>query len=248
MKKSKIKRTLFLARQGKLLTSFFSHFKHKILPRPEKILPRVPLSALVPDEVEEEIIPSENAVLDGNVSPEELQAISRVVKHYQPETLFEIGTFDGRTTVHLALNAGAKAKIYTLDLPAEGINTTALRIKTSDATFIQKEVSGREFLKRDKEKKQITQLFGDSAAFDFAPYEGKIDFVFVDGSHAYEYVYNDTAMALACLRGGKGIIMWHDYGWREVVRALNEMFTSGEELMKGLKHIEGTSLVFLHLN
>jgi len=30
---------------------------------------------------------------------------------------------------------------------------------------------------------KIQQLYGDSAAFDYTPYQGKIDFVFVDGSH-----------------------------------------------------------------
>ena len=41
-----------------------------------------------------------------------------------------------------------------------------------------------------------------------------MDFIFVDGSHSYDYVLNDSRKALSLLRGGKGIILWHDYpGW-----------------------------------
>jgi hypothetical protein len=48
------------------------------------------------------------------------------------------------------------------------------------------------------------------------------------------------------MRDGKGIIMWHDYGWREVVQALNEIYTENE-VLKNAKNIENTSLVFLKL-
>ena len=72
---------------------------------------------------------------------------------------------------------------------------------------------------------KITQLFGDSKSFDAAPYAGQCDLVFVDGSHAYSYVKNDTEKALAMTRPG-GVILWHDYrGPRRtkgVYQALNE--------------------------
>ena len=160
--------------------------------------------------------------------------------------MLEIGTFDGMTTLHLSMNADDYAKIYTLDLPREKINQTALRVKTGEKTFIDKDTPGRQFLKREEHAKRITQLLGDSAAFDFSFYESKLDFVFVDGSHSYEYVYNDTEVALKLMRDGKGIIMWHDYGWREVVQALNEIYTENE-VLKNAKNIENTSLVFLKL-
>jgi hypothetical protein len=60
-------------------------------------------------------------------------------------------------------------------------------------------------------------------------------------------VYNDTEVALKLMRDGKGIIMWHDYGWREVVQALNEIYTENE-VLKNAKNIENTSLVFLKLD
>ena len=72
-----------------------------------------------------------------------------------------------------------------------------------------------------------------------------MDFVFVDGSHSYEYVLNDTRVALNLLNNSKGIIMWHDYGWREVVRALNELYMNDPKL-NNLKHIADTSLVIFN--
>jgi hypothetical protein len=54
-------------------------------------------------------------------------------------------------------------------------------------------------------------LFGDSAAFDFSPFHGAIDFFFIDGAHSYEYVRSDTLNALRCCHAGS-VIAWHDFG------------------------------------
>jgi hypothetical protein len=65
--------------------------------------------------------------------------------------------------------------------------------------------------------------------------------VFVDASHAYSYVVNDTRLALALVRPG-GIVLWHDYvspaHCYGVWRALNEL---ARELP--LAHVARTSLV-----
>lgn len=90
---------------------------------------------------------------------------------------------------------------------------------------------------------RVKQLFGDSADFDFSPYE--VDFVFVDGSHAYEYVMSDSRRALAMLRNGRGLVLWHDYGeWEGVTRALNELHER-DVAFAGLRHVDGTTLAML---
>ena len=89
---------------------------------------------------------------------------------------------------------------------------------------------------------RITQLYGDSASFDFSPWYGQMDFVFVDGAHAYNYVVNDTNIALKLLNPRGGIIIWHDYGvWKGVTRALNELRENMPSLP--LVHIKDTSLI-----
>lgn len=192
----------------------------------------------------------EPAVANGNVSIFELLAIVLLVRTRQPRTLFEIGTFDGRTTLNLAANISSEARIHTLDLPSTGLDQTRFKVEAIEKEFIDKPVSGSRFLGRPEASK-ITQHYGDSAKFDFAPYIGQMDFVFVDASHAYEYVLNDSRIAFKLLRPGKGIILWHDYNqpewWPGVIRALDELYAGSPEFSR-LRQIEGTSFACLVAN
>jgi predicted O-methyltransferase YrrM len=177
---------------------------------------------------------------DGNVSLLELLVLARLVRELQPRRVFEIGTFDGRTTLALAMNAPDEAQIYTLDLPAD--TTTALAIERSERAFVDKPTSGARFIGTDCARK-ITQLFGDSATFDFSSYRAEL--VFVDASHAYEYVLNDSAKALAMLGDAPGVIVWHDYSeWSGVTRALDELATS-DARFSGVRWVQGTTLAVL---
>ena len=64
--------------------------------------------------------------------------------------------------------------------------------------------------------------------------------MFVDGSHAHDYVIADTETAFR-LVADKGMVIWHDYGvWDGVTRALEEIEASRH---LGLRHVRGTSLV-----
>ncbi len=210
--------------------------------RPRALLPRVQLSEVM--SLTADVHLEETSGVDGNVSLTELRCISNLVKHYKPSTVFEIGTFDGRTTLNMALNSPAAAKIYTLDLPAAQMNATKLAVAKDDKKYIDKAKSGQRY---SAASGKITQLYGDSAGFDFGPYQDSIDFIFVDGAHSYEYALNDSRIALKLLRGGKGIIVWHDYDtvyWPGVTKALNQLRSTNG--FQGLKHIDGTSLVYLH--
>jgi len=177
---------------------------------------------------------------DGNVSLLELLVLARLVRELKPQRVFEIGTFDGRTTLALAMNAPDDTQIYTLDLPPE--TPTALAIERSERAFVDKPRSGARFIGTDSARK-ITQLFGDSATFDFSSY--RTELIFVDASHAYEYVLNDSAKALAMLGDAPGAIVWHDYGeWPGVTRALDELAHS-DARFAGLRWVRGTTLAVL---
>jgi predicted O-methyltransferase YrrM len=235
------KRILYLIKNNLLFREIASHLKHSRHSNPEKILPVVSIRDLTDDSRPKM---AEQEIKDGNVTLLELECISKLVKYFKPDSIFEIGTFDGRTTLNMALNA-AGTKIYTLDLPKSEMSNTGLRIKSGDKKFISKEISGSRFIGTEHET-NITQIYADSAKFDYTPYENKMDFVFIDGSHSYEYVLSDTRHAMKLLRNGKGVILWHDYGWREVVQALNEYYEN-DPLFKNLKNIENTSLAILQL-
>jgi hypothetical protein len=174
--------------------------------------------------------------VDGNVTLLELIVLSRLV--HGARSVFEIGTFDGRTTVTLAANA-PDASVHTLDLPTGA--KTALQVTNDDRRYIDKPESGGR-IHGTAFAGRIKQLYGDSATFDFSRYEA--DFVFVDGAHTYDYVLSDSARATGMVRKRGGIVVWHDYGeWEGVTRALNELVLQTE--YSGIRHVAGTSLAVL---
>ena len=60
----------------------------------------------------------------------------------------------------------------------------------------------------------IVQHFGDSAKFDFSPFIGTCDLVYIYGAHSFGYVKNDTHAAFEIV-STKGAIVWDDY-WRRI--------------------------------
>ncbi len=174
---------------------------------------------------------------NGNVSPFELMCISAICSCYRPRTVVEIGTFDGNTTLQLALNSPPDSTVYTLDLP-DGFAAGELHTEAGELQFI----TGAHRVKRKYQGSpvayKVKQIFTDSARFDFQRLAG-IDLVFIDGSHSYAYVKNDTEKIWPALNKG-GIMIWHDYtpNWMGVWTYLNELSSRLE-----LKNIAGTTLV-----
>lgn len=182
---------------------------------------------------------------NGNVNLSEVAILAQAAADVQPgHEIVEIGTFDGRTALNLAVNARRDVGVTTLDLPAK--HPTAWAIEASERQYVDKRESGKRIRSCCPPWRayadRITQVFGDSATFDWSKLYGRAGLVFVDGSHAYDYVRKDseTALRLVCLGG---VVFWHDYGvWEGVTRALEEL----EARRKlGLRHIRGTSLVYL---
>jgi predicted O-methyltransferase YrrM len=213
------------------------------LPTQPPQLPQKTAAALFPQEMGLEL----HHIIgqDGNVSVIELAILAKAAKMLQPAEIFEIGTFDGRTTFNLAVNA-PQARVYTLDLPPTQADQTALSVESIERKYIEKPESGMCF-RGTKQAEKIEQLWGDSATFDFTPYEGRCDLIFVDGSHAYEYVLNDARIAQRLLSRRGGIIFFHDYGtrwWAGVTRALEELQKTNP-FYHDLTWIEGTSLAMV---
>lgn len=179
----------------------------------------------------------------GNVSLTELLVLADSIRKYSPRVLLEIGTFDGRTTLNMAANSADDAKIYTLDLPVQTLTETKWPLLTDEISAVGQYKRTLRFQGSDCEHK-IVQCFGDSATFDFSGFAEKVDFAFIDGSHQYDYVLNDTQKVLSVVKGKGSIVFWHDYAaWDDVTRALNEMYSSGQ--LRGLRHIKGTTLAYV---
>ena len=218
------------------------HFGYSYDTREKTDLPSVAASSLVPGGGLLDI--REIDAVDGNVNERELVTICRVVRSLNPRRIFELGTFDGRTTLNLAANASPDSEVYTLDLPRELIENSAGPIHAHEVRYADKNQSGARYAGSDVGHK-IRQLHGDSGTFDFSQYYDTIDLVFIDASHTYEYVINDSLHALKLLRGSRGIIVWHDYArWDGVTRAVNEL-RRVHSSFADVVAIEGTTLAYL---
>ena len=154
------------------------------------------------------------------------------MRYANPSVILEIGTFDGRTTVHLAENA-PHAEIFTIDL-----GTGIIEVPVQDAEILGDVFVGRWIA--DRQINGIHQLIGDSRTFDYESATGRsaVDFVFVDGDHSCESVAADSNQVFSILAEG-GLVIWHDYlTTAGVTEALNDLAQHHP-----LTHISGTSLV-----
>jgi len=217
----------------------FGFFPGRVKP----IIPCVPFASIMDENAP--IYLSRITLDRESMNCNEVVSIIYLLKKINPKKVFELGTFNGLTTLNMAINTAADAVVYTIDLPQAMIGDVKLQLEMSDKNYIRKAESGRLFKGKSYAKK-IVQLFGDTAQYDFSQFYGTIDMVFIDASHSYEYVKNDSLIALKLLRGKKGLILWHDYGgsWDGVTKALNELYTSDPDF-KNIQHIENTAFAYL---
>lgn len=158
--------------------------------------------------------------LFGETPSHDLLAICAIVRRLAPRRIFEFGTFTGSTTLAMILNAPSTTEIWTLDL-AFG-QRHAISGLNSWNRSIDDAVIGRSFT-GTKGSKRIHQLFGNSLKFDPQPFRARMDVVFIDASHGYRFVVNDTSKAFVMKSTG-GVILWHDYPTCEgVKRHLEEL-------------------------
>ncbi len=146
----------------------------------------------------------------GSVSPYELTVISRICRLLLPKVILEIGTFEGRTTLNMAINSPG-AEIFTVCLPPDKCSFQIGR-----------------FFAESPERARIHQILGDSRTLDYSRIPSP-DLIFIDGDHSYEGVLGDTRNAFRIL-SQKGAILWHDFDpchLGSVTAALGEIEKNG---------------------
>lgn len=162
----------------------------------------------------------------------EIITLAGIVHCKQPRIVFEFGTFDGKTTLHLALNTPPEAIIYTIDIVAGEFDLD------SSKGLMDRVTIGEAFL-NSPHKDKIVQITGDTRKIDYNQWRCQVDFVFVDADHSYDGVMFDSRAAFEMIRPG-GIVVWHDYLMiSDVTRALIEIGKT-----RDLVHLSETSLVF----
>jgi hypothetical protein len=170
----------------------------------------------------------------GGMPVQDLYATLRVAQWVKAAKIFEIGTFNGRTTAHLAVNT--PAEIYTLDLPRD-LAADLHDYNEEDQELVRSRDQIGTCYRGHNEDGRIQQLFGDSRTFDYGPYAGAMDLVIVDACHLYEFVVSDSRHAFDLL-GDSGAVLWHDFANSlDVTTAVCELAAQHT-----IFHIEGTWL------
>jgi len=196
---------------------------------------RVPV-VLYPDAAQEWFRPVASYTAD-------LISMCMLCQLLKPKTVLEIGTFHGAGALHWAGNA-PDAEVYTLDLPPA--SAPQLRTTEMDRSFVDGHAATRTmFFEGRAEAKRIHPLFGDSADFDFSPFFGKVNLLFIDGAHSYEYVRNDTLRGMKCCSPGS-VLAWHDYG-RVGFNGVSKWLHEFSRQSKTIYRVPGGSLAYTQL-
>jgi len=189
---------------------------------PEKLFPGIDSSVIqIPSSI---IVAREEWTL----SIRELITLAAIARQRRPANIFEFGTYRGGTTLAMAMNTESETNILTLDLAPSQKDTH--RHGLGVGGFPKYTVG--ELFRKTPQAEKIRQLLGNSQTFDYSPYYGTIDMVFIDADHSYEFVKHDSQTAFRLLKPG-GVIVWDDYVWDErhpecagVARCLNELFAT----------------------
>jgi predicted O-methyltransferase YrrM len=150
--------------------------------------------------------------MDGGTEPIERLILALLLRHFKPATLVEIGTYRGATTRLLLDNLTTTARIFTMDLPL-GTEAQSLTAASDERLIIHRQL-GVEYLSHPGAA-QVTQILGDS--FQSATWRqipDGVEFAFIDASHSYEAVKNDTEKLWPKL-SPRAIVLWHDYSESE---------------------------------
>jgi predicted O-methyltransferase YrrM len=124
--------------------------------------------------------------------------------------VFEIGTYDGNTTLNLAAKIPDDGCVTTDDLPQNWDRQFVYNVPNNRWNVTDRNRIGIQFQGTNYEPR-IRQVLGDSAKLDRSQLDGPFDLIFIDGCHYRDYVKADTDNALRNIRAG-GVIVWHDYG------------------------------------
>jgi len=174
----------------------------------------------------------------GGTTLYESYLLACIVQSLRPQVLFEFGTYEGRTTLQLALNSPPDAVVYTLDLPENHGSTQYALSFPEEGRTRTLPVGG--FFQSHAVSGKIRQLCADSARADYKALRGIVDFIFVDADHGYSYVKSDSENAF-CMRSPRGVILWHDYGskWKDVSLFLRDVAAREQ---KSVYHLAGTKM------
>ena len=182
----------------------------------------------------------------GGVNPGDRKAIFFLIRYFKPKAVLEIGTHIGASTINIA------SAVY--------YNQLELKIKPTFKTIDIKDVNSineKPWLQYGMNKSPIemienfkfesfVEFITDTSINYFEKTKETYDFIFLDGDHSAETVYQEIPMALSKLNRG-GIILLHDYFPNAEPLWSNEPLIDGPYLATERHIIEGAEIVILPL-
>jgi hypothetical protein len=136
------------------------------------------------------------AYLDDSARVPDIALLRSFAKRLSPCTALEIGTWRGESIANLAAVA---ERCISLSLSDQELR---------DLGWSEDVIRVGRFFSRDL--RNVVNLEHNSRTFDFSPYHGSVDLVFIDGDHSYEGVRSDTVNAFKLLKDRRSVIVWHD--------------------------------------
>lgn len=149
---------------------------------------------------------------EGGIAPAERLLLAQLLHYFHPKSLLEVGTYRGTTTRLMLDNLSPAARIYTMDLPPDRMFNQTMA--ATDQPLIEDSNVGVDYLSHPLAE-QVIQILGNSQeAATWQQVPNTIDFAFIDASHSYEAVRNDTEHVFSKITS-EAVIIWHDYTLEE---------------------------------
>ena len=132
-----------------------------------------------------------------------------------------------------------------MDLPKSKSSHTKFQLDKIDE-FVAKDALDKfdtsvgSYFMNHKIANKITQIYSDSATYDYSSLYKKVDLIFIDAAHDYENKKTDTENALKML-ADNGVILWDNYDDilnPDVTKYLGEIAE-----VYPLYHLRGTPMV-----
>ncbi len=184
---------------------------------------------------EEATLPTYTFLGDGSMVTD-LLLLQHLAMRTEVQNYFEIGTWRGESLLAVLphiIHAGS------LDLAEEDIDKLGFTAnwKAQIGTLTGKQ-------------EKVTFFRSDSKVFDFTSVDSPYDLIYIDGTHSYAYVKQDTIAVLRHLVHEQSIVVWHDYAhdpenirWEVYAAILDAVPASAHQQLYHVSHTKCALLI-----
>lgn len=133
--------------------------------------------------------------------------VAALAAKYQPETILEVGTWNGRRAVEM-LTAAPKARYYGFDLFEEATEETDAAEMNVKKHHSLRGVHSY-LLEALGPEREITLIRGNTRK-TLAEFNESVDFAWIDGGHSVETIRSDWDNVRRVIKPG-GVVLFDDY-------------------------------------